>query len=142
MFEKNVRKSSKIRKKVDNSLFPRKMVDKDAICSINVMPFKFNQLQHRPDKCSVDLIFHTLNVANLGFCRIVPTIALQYRQLHYITQEVQALNRVKVLIGQTTEKKNKRGCFQHPPSYSRHMRVRHHSNISRRNPKVESCPAR
>ena len=43
MFEN--RKSSKIRKKVDNGLLPRKMVDRDALCPINVMSSKFNQLQ-------------------------------------------------------------------------------------------------
>ena len=32
--------------------FQEKMVDRDALCLINVMSYKFNQLQHRPDKCS------------------------------------------------------------------------------------------
>ena len=44
---------------------------------------------------SVDLIFYAPNVANLGFWRIVPTIALFYREK----------------LGPM----NKRGCFQYPP---------------------------
>ena len=38
---------------------------------------------------SVDLIFYNPNVANLGFLRIVPTIALLSRQLHFNTEKVQ-----------------------------------------------------
>ena len=61
------------------------MVDRDALCPKNVMSYKLNQLQHRPDKCSkwtnlgpisVDLLFYAPNVANLNFLRIVPAIAL------------------------------------------------------------------
>ena len=52
------------------------MVDRDALCPINVMSFKFNQLQHRCfnddiltnlGPISVDLIFYAPKEANLGF---------------------------------------------------------------------------
>ena len=32
--------------------YQEKMVDRDALCPINVMTFKFNKLQPRPDICS------------------------------------------------------------------------------------------
>ena len=54
------------------------MVDKDAICPINLMSYKFNQLnfffnfgQTNLGLTSVDLIFYTPNVANLGIWKIV-----------------------------------------------------------------------
>ena len=53
--------------------YQEKMVDRDALCPINVMSFKFNQLQHRHDiltnlgPISVDLIFYAPKEANLGF---------------------------------------------------------------------------
>ena len=37
---------------------------------------------------SVDLIIYAPNVANLGFWKIVLTIALKVRQLHYNTEDV------------------------------------------------------
>ena len=56
------------------------MVDRDALCPINVMSFKFNQLLTNLGPKSVDFIFYAPNVANLRFWRIVPTIALYYRE--------------------------------------------------------------
>ena len=62
--------------------YREKMVDRDALCPINVMSFEFNQLQHRPDKFlndssdkPINLIFYTPNVANTDNCLIVQTIA-------------------------------------------------------------------
>ena len=37
MFENMFKKSSKTRKKVDNGLLLKKMVDRDALCPINVL---------------------------------------------------------------------------------------------------------
>ena len=45
--------------------YREKMVDRDALYLINVMSFKFSQLQHRP--ITVDLIFYAPKEANLGF---------------------------------------------------------------------------
>ena len=67
-------KSSKIRKKVDNGLFPRKKGEKDAIVPINVKSFLF--LDKPRSYITADLIFYAPNVANLVFLRIVLTIAL------------------------------------------------------------------
>ena len=72
------------------------MVDKDALCPINVMSYKLNQLNIDPTNVLnsekmifflfskwtnlgpifIDVIFCAPNVANLGFLRIVPTVAL------------------------------------------------------------------
>ena len=38
------------------------MVDRDALCPINEMSYKLNQLQHRPDKCSKFQFLHPKNV--------------------------------------------------------------------------------
>ena len=42
--------------------FQEKMVDRDALCPINLMSYKLNQLQHRPDKCSKFQFLHPKNV--------------------------------------------------------------------------------
>ena len=76
------------------------------------MSSKFNLLHHRPDKCSklpkiymifrtnlgptaVDLIFFAPQSCkpwsledSTDKCIIVPTIALYYQQLHYITEKM------------------------------------------------------
>ena len=56
--QKNVQKSSKKRKKVDNGLFLIKKVDKDALVQINVISLKLDRILYAP------------NVANLGFRKI------------------------------------------------------------------------
>ena len=83
MFVNMFVKALKQEKRSTMVYYREKMVDRDVLCPINVMSFKFNQLQHRPDKSvnvlffllldkpwsyiTVDLIFYAPNVANHGF---------------------------------------------------------------------------
>ena len=46
--------------------FPIKNVNKDAICPINVMSLKFNQLQHRPHIISKKYIFMWITGNNIS----------------------------------------------------------------------------
>ena len=52
MFEKMFEKALKKEKRSTMVYYREKMVDRDALCPKNVMSYKLNQLQHRPDKCS------------------------------------------------------------------------------------------
>ena len=47
MFEKALKKE----KRSTMVYYREKMVDRDALCPKNVMSYKLNQLQLRPDKC-------------------------------------------------------------------------------------------
>ena len=52
MFENMFEKILKQDKRLTIVYAREKKVDKDALCPINVISKKCNQLQHRPEKCS------------------------------------------------------------------------------------------